>query len=179
MLVATHLNDVNKKVCNVNHTRFKETNDMTMGEGHYVHYVRNFFFLFRISRVGSERISPTGHFYSLDMAPSCGATQSWKNLPAPPPLLGNIFDGRGKEVYAVLSHFTFFQEINTHTCLPSTSLPDWKHGKIAFQHFQKCTLQIFVIAMHLTVLLPSLINRGYTQVYEIIFTQHPPNIGTL
>ena len=33
--------------------------------------------------------------------------------------------------------------------------------------------------MHLTVLLPSLINRGYTQVYEIIFTQHPPDIGTL
>ena len=33
--------------------------------------------------------------------------------------------------------------------------------------------------MHLTVLLPSLINRGYTQVSEIIFTQHPPNIGTL
>ena len=33
--------------------------------------------------------------------------------------------------------------------------------------------------MHLTVLLPSLINRRYTQVYEIILTQHPPNIGTL
>ena len=31
-----------------------------------------------------------------------------------------------------------------HTCLPSTSLPDWKHGKIAFQHFQKGTLQIFL-----------------------------------
>ena len=33
--------------------------------------------------------------------------------------------------------------------------------------------------MHLTVLLPSLINRGNTQVYVIIFTQHPPDIGTL
>ena len=33
--------------------------------------------------------------------------------------------------------------------------------------------------MHLTVLLPSLINRGYTQVYEIIFPQHPPDIDTL
>ena len=33
--------------------------------------------------------------------------------------------------------------------------------------------------MHLTVLLSSLINQGYTQVYEIIFTQYPTNIGTL
>ena len=33
--------------------------------------------------------------------------------------------------------------------------------------------------MHLTVLLPGLINQRYTQVYEIIFTQHPPNIGTM
>ena len=44
---------------------------------------------------------------------------------------------------------------------------------------EKGTLQIFIIAMHLTVLLPSLINWGYTQVYEIIFTQHPPDIGTM
>ena len=41
-----------------------------------------------------------------------------------------------------------------HTCLPSTRLPDWKYGKIAFQHFQKGTLQIFIMGMHLTVLLP-------------------------
>ena len=61
----------------------------------------------------------------------------------------------------------------------STSLPDWKHGKIAFQHFQKCTMQIFVIGVYLTVFLPCLINRGYTQVYVMIFTQHPPDIDTL
>ena len=42
-----------------------------------------------------------------------------------------------------------------------------------------CTLQNFVIGMHLTILLPSLITRGYTQVYEIIFTQPPPDIDTL
>ena len=66
-----------------------------------------------------------------------------------------------------------------HTCLPSTSPPDYKYGKIAFQHFQKGTPQIFVLGVRLTVLLSSLINQGYTQVYVIIFTQHPPDIGTL
>ena len=40
-------------------------------------------------------------------------------------------------------------------------------------------MQIFVIGVHLTVLLSSLINQGYTQVYVIIFTQHPPVIDKL
>ena len=33
--------------------------------------------------------------------------------------------------------------------------------------------------MHLTVLLPSLINWGYTQVYVILLTKRPPDIVTL
>ena len=77
---------------------------------------------------------------------------------------------------AVRPAMALYHVIAGHTCLPSTRLKTWQNCISTFSKMYSANFR-YSYAPDCPFAQPH--NRGYTLVNEIIFTQHPPNFGTL